>query len=186
MIVMKFGGTSVSDATAIKRSISIISKKLKDKPVIVVSACAKVTDSLYKLINCIETGQKEECQVVVDGLRARHKGIIEECIKAGGYKSEPSTGDIFATIDKICNSLWTLSKAHLNAQIPDSDKAYITSMGEYLSSNIICFMLNTFGISTAWVDARHFMITSKEYMSASPLVDEVAKRADKVISKAYK
>ena len=186
MIVMKFGGTSVSDATAIKRSISIVSKKLKDKPVIVVSACAKVTDSLYKLINCIETGQKDECKVVVDGLKARHKGIIEECLKAGGYKSEPDTGEIFATIDNICNSLWTLSKAHLNAQIPDSDKAYITSMGEYLSSNIICFMLNLFGIKTAWVNARHFMITSKDYMSASPLVDELSKRAGKVIDKAYK
>ena len=48
MIVMKFGGTSVADAAAITRTISIVEGKLAQKPVMVVSACAKVTDSLYK------------------------------------------------------------------------------------------------------------------------------------------
>ena len=46
MIVMKFGGTSVQDAKAIDRVAQIVQGRLADRPVVVVSAMAKVTDSL--------------------------------------------------------------------------------------------------------------------------------------------
>ena len=60
MIVMKFGGTSVADAAAMTRSIGIVEDKLKQKPIVVVSACAKVTDSLYGILELIAAGKKEE------------------------------------------------------------------------------------------------------------------------------
>jgi Aspartokinases len=43
MIVMKFGGTSVQDEVAIGRVISIVGSRLKEKPLVVVSALARVT-----------------------------------------------------------------------------------------------------------------------------------------------
>ena len=46
MIVMKFGGTSVQDAKAIERAAAIVKGRLEQKPVVVVSAMAKVTDQL--------------------------------------------------------------------------------------------------------------------------------------------
>ena len=49
MIVMKFGGTSVEDAKAIDRTAGIVRGRLARKPVVVVSAMAKVTDTLLKL-----------------------------------------------------------------------------------------------------------------------------------------
>ncbi|MGH9537728.1 MAG: hypothetical protein ACRD3H_07380, partial [Terriglobales bacterium] len=42
MIVMKFGGTSVQDAKAIERAAAIVNDRLEQKPVVVVSAMAKV------------------------------------------------------------------------------------------------------------------------------------------------
>ena len=48
LVVMKFGGTSVEDATAISRTASIVQGR-RDKgltPIVVVSAMAKVTDQL--------------------------------------------------------------------------------------------------------------------------------------------
>src|SRR5437762_6575788 len=44
MIVMKFGGTSVQDAKAIERAAAIVKGRAAQKPVVVVSAMAKVTD----------------------------------------------------------------------------------------------------------------------------------------------
>ena len=38
MIIMKFGGTSVADAEAILRMMSIVEEKLNKQPIIVVSA----------------------------------------------------------------------------------------------------------------------------------------------------
>ena len=48
MIVMKFGGTSVEDARAIDRTASIVKGRASKKPVVVVSAMAKVTDQLLR------------------------------------------------------------------------------------------------------------------------------------------
>ena len=49
MIVMKFGGTSVQDAKAIERAGAIVKGRLEQKPVVVVSAMAKVTDQLLAM-----------------------------------------------------------------------------------------------------------------------------------------
>ena len=46
MIVMKFGGTSVEDAKAIERTAAIVKGRLSQKPVVVVSAMAKVTENM--------------------------------------------------------------------------------------------------------------------------------------------
>lgn len=48
IVVMKFGGTSVEDATAMLRTASIVEGRIKKglSPVVVVSAMAKVTDTL--------------------------------------------------------------------------------------------------------------------------------------------
>jgi aspartate kinase len=47
-VVMKFGGTSVEDAVAINRTAKIVQGRLArgQRPVVVVSAMAKVTDQL--------------------------------------------------------------------------------------------------------------------------------------------
>ena len=48
IVVMKFGGTSVEDAVAMKRTASIVQGRRERglMPVVVVSAMAKVTDQL--------------------------------------------------------------------------------------------------------------------------------------------
>ena len=49
MIVMKFGGTSVQDAQAIDRVAAIVRDRLNERPVVVVSALAKITDQLLAM-----------------------------------------------------------------------------------------------------------------------------------------
>ena len=48
MIVCKFGGTSVQDAAAIPRLAMIVAARRAEQPVVVVSALARVTDSLVR------------------------------------------------------------------------------------------------------------------------------------------
>ena len=48
MIVMKFGGTSVEDAAAIKNVTGIVRREIQRHPVVAVSACAGVTNQLLK------------------------------------------------------------------------------------------------------------------------------------------
>ncbi|HTC23615.1 MAG TPA: hypothetical protein VK688_04595, partial [Gemmatimonadales bacterium] len=56
MIVCKFGGTSVQDAQAIQRLIGIIGGRVSERPLVVVSALAGVTDALLGLVRQAEMG----------------------------------------------------------------------------------------------------------------------------------
>lgn len=181
MIVMKFGGTSVADAAAITRTISIVEGKLAQKPVMIVSACAKVTDCLYKIISLIEDKKAEEATQVLEALKARHVGIVTDL-----NKSFVEVGDndkeIIAKIAQICEVIndYILGKA-----MEACDKALIISSGEYLSSSIIAYAMNMRGIKTNWVDARRMVITDDDYLQAAPLMNQLGAKAKKVVTSSY-
>ena len=54
VVVMKFGGTSVEDPAAIGRTAEIVAGRvaLGKRPVVVVSAMARVTDQLLRAAKC--------------------------------------------------------------------------------------------------------------------------------------
>jgi aspartokinase len=68
MIVMKFGGTSVADAPAIRRLVGIVESRREEDPVVVVSALARVSDALLTL----PLLPLEERRQAVEALLARH------------------------------------------------------------------------------------------------------------------
>lgn len=80
MIVLKFGGTSVADSTAISRTIEIIRKKLTERPIVVVSALSKVTDLLYKISDKARERDKSGAYELMAQLRTRHLTLAEELI----------------------------------------------------------------------------------------------------------
>jgi len=49
VIVLKFGGTSVGDAAAIRRTAGIVASRLDRQPIVVVSALAGVTNALIAI-----------------------------------------------------------------------------------------------------------------------------------------
>src|SRR5215470_1881517 len=72
MIVMKFGGTSVQDANAIERAGTIVKGRLGQKPVVVVSAMAKVTDQLLTMARAAGNGDRKTALHLSRALRERH------------------------------------------------------------------------------------------------------------------
>ncbi|MBI3766665.1 MAG: lysine-sensitive aspartokinase 3, partial [Ignavibacteriales bacterium] len=70
MIVMKFGGTSVEDATAIRRVIDIVRRERYRRPLVVVSACAGVTNSLIKIAHAVRDGDQRLSLEVLETLRS--------------------------------------------------------------------------------------------------------------------
>ena len=60
MIVMKFGGTSVQDAQAIDRVAAIVRDRLPERPVVVVSALAKITDQLLAMSLAAGAGDRSK------------------------------------------------------------------------------------------------------------------------------
>src|SRR5476651_799030 len=76
IVVMKFGGTSVEDAVAIERTISIVDGRRSRglSPVVVVSAMSKVTDALLASAAAAHAGRgdREPALDISSRLRVRH------------------------------------------------------------------------------------------------------------------
>src|ERR1700736_4390926 len=82
IVVMKFGGTSVQDAAAIQRTISIV-KGRRDRglqPIVVVSAMARVTDQLLVAADAAARNDRTIAMSLARNLRQRHLETAAEVV----------------------------------------------------------------------------------------------------------
>ena len=87
LVVMKFGGTSVEDAAAIRRLIGIVEGRLGAQPVIVVSALAKVTDQLLDAGNAAAIGHLGSALASVRTIYVRHEQLADSLVDGSAYGS---------------------------------------------------------------------------------------------------
>ena len=93
MIVMKFGGTSVEDEKAIERAAQIVLRRLHERPVVVVSALAGVTDSLLAMSRAAASGRIQEALKLLRPLRRRHLAVLNALVKtAAGSRARRGAG----------------------------------------------------------------------------------------------
>jgi aspartate kinase len=167
IVVMKFGGTSVEDAIAILRTISIVEGRRSRglAPVVVVSAMSKVTDALLAAAAAAHAGRgdREPALDISSRLRVRH---IETAARL-------ATGDrltqVHRSIDEHFDSLDELLRGiaavgELTARTSD----LIVSFGERLSSLIIAAAFAGQGIASAHIDARTVIRTDSHHGKAAP------------------
>ena len=85
-IVMKFGGTSLEDAVAIRRAAQIVRHRMNHRPVIVVSALSNVTDELLEAGRLAANGQLEQATGLLVSLQRRHEQAVQQ--SAGPAQAE--------------------------------------------------------------------------------------------------
>ena len=181
MIVMKFGGTSVANFEAITRTIFIIGGKLDQKPVVVVSALSKVTDLLYRISDAAASRNEAETKELLSQLRQRHVDLAAELLAQSMMKDEA-----IAKVNALCDALESIAMAVCSlGELSDRNKAIIISNGEYLSSTIIAYAMNSKGIRTKWVDARGMMVTNNSYLKAEPDMAAIVEKVPGVVADAY-
>src|SRR5437667_11586209 len=102
MIVMNFGGTSVEDAKAIDRAAEIVRGRLAQRPVIVVSAMAKVTDQLLAMGRAAGSGDRKTALKLSRALRERHYNAAGELLGTGFFNQfHRDLGIGFRALDEI-------------------------------------------------------------------------------------
>ena len=183
MIVMKFGGTSVANKEAIQRAISIVRGRLDQRPVVVVSAMSKVTDSLYRIAGEAAAQHEAEIASLLDQLRNRHIDTASELLADSGHFLNEAISDINTICDyleKVALSVCALGE--LSAR----SKAIIISQGEILSSTIIAHAMNAYGIDTEWLDARKMIISSGNPLNSDPIFSKINARVPGIIEKGLK
>ena len=80
---MKFGGTSVEDAAAIDRVAGIVKSRLPERPFVVVSAMARVTDQLLAMAAAAGRGDRDQALEICRKLRERHYVAAGELLGTG-------------------------------------------------------------------------------------------------------
>ena len=156
MQVLKFGGSSVANATNMGKVADIVSSAVeRDRTILVCSAIGGFTDALIKAGHLAASGN-DEYKRIIDEYQQRHIEIILELLPL--EKHEELTGicrEYFDSLRSIIHGvrlLGELSQTSLDA---------IMSFGELLSTRIIAAKLASVGISTKWVDARRLVRVSK-------------------------
>jgi aspartate kinase len=176
MIVMKFGGTSVESATAIRRVAEIVRSRRKQDPIVVVSAMAKVTDQLVAMGQKAAAGDAEGALELLPALKERHLQAAKSLLNPRVF-SKIST-KLEQTFVQLGEFLRGVSAVH---ELSPRSSDFLLSFGELLSSQFIAPALTELGLEAQWVDSRECVITDATHTCARPQAAETRQRAQAVI-----
>ncbi len=153
MLVLKFGGTSLKDAVAMRRAISIVEMVKDKKPLVVLSATAGTTDELLKLAHAASKQKIHETSLIINNLEEKHLTIIHELIEC-----EIENKHACVRIEKHLNNLKHLCEGiSLLGELTEQTLDSIISFGELLSSAIFEAACRAVWLDTILIDARQIL-----------------------------
>jgi len=175
-VVMKFGGTSVEDAAAIRRVSQLVRRQRRYRPIVVVSALAEVTDQLVTAGKSAAEGKRESAKEILERLRQRHAEVAAELLSADEHKS------LCSQLERAFQLLHTLiDSIAADGQFAPRVQDHFLGLGEFLSSKLLSFAFLAGGLEAAWVDARQCIITDAAHTRATPLWEETNQRVESVL-----
>jgi len=165
--VYKFGGASVKDASAVRNLAEIVSERIGENVLLVVSAMGKTTNMLEK---ALADYRRADGRPEGDPLRVLieyHDGIMSGLFPD---RSHP----VYGRVSELFGEL----RAHLEETVPDYDRHYDRTVcyGELISTTIVSAFLTSCGVPSTWLDARELVVTDRCYRAAVVDWDETARR----------
>jgi aspartate kinase len=176
VVVMKFGGTSVEDADAIGRLISIVGGRPAVRPVIVVSALAGVTDQLVDAGNSAANGHLGSALATVRNIYVRHENVAGDLVYGEPYAA--FNRELRTEFQALESLLIDLDACR---QLTPQYRDHLLGFGERVSSHLVWAALREAGFPAAHVDACTCIITDARYGQAIPLWDATNRRIQDAI-----
>jgi aspartate kinase len=171
VVVMKFGGTSVEDAAAIRRLISIVQSRRDAQAVIVVSALARVTDQLLEAGQAAANGHLGAALATVRNIYVRHENFAGSLVDGTAYSAlDRELRGEFRALETLLHDLEASRRLDLKTQ------DHLLGFGECFSSRLLQEALCEAGIDATHVDARACIITDARHGQASPVWDATNQR----------
>jgi bifunctional aspartokinase / homoserine dehydrogenase 1 len=167
--VMKFGGTSVGDASCIARTAKIIADGARQGGcVAVVSAMSGVTNRLIDAAKKAQTGAASEATTVIEALREQHETALLALVR-----EEPKRTGVRARIDEVLSEGRRLLEgtALLRELTPRTLDA-VSSLGERLSAPLVAAAVRECGLPSEAVEASDCIVTDDFHGGAEPLMEE--------------
>lgn len=154
--VLKFGGTSVGNPTAIKQTSEIVSA-LDARAVIVVSAFCGVTNKLSDICRLLTNQRYDKAIHLFNEIYELHI-VYSNAMKL--QQCNPFLNEIREYLLQLVSAVRTLN------EISDKTKDAILSCGELMSSRIVAEYYNSNIGNTVWLDSRGVINTNSEFTNA--------------------
>ncbi len=178
MQVLKFGGTSVTNAENINKVVAIVKESVKrDTTVVVVSALGGVTDLLLDAAALAADGN-ELYKEKLSTIELRHIDAVKQLIPV------VQQSQLLSLVKRSCNEIEDICNGiFLLRELTARSKDRIASYGEWLSSQIIAAKFNADGTEAVWKDARELIVTNADYTAAEVNFAETEKKIKYFFSK---
>ena len=172
MIILKFGGTSVSTHERLETICTIVQEEKERQPVVVVSAIRGVTDLLLSLPSA-SVNERKSIFVQIRGL---HGKLLDQYDSSLQDQVLPFLEQCEQEIQKI------LASKKKNSELSDA----IVSYGEIMSSYLIATVMDHFGISAKAIKATELIVTDNEFGSAEFLPKETTAKTKAILDPLLK
>lgn len=159
MIILKFGGTSLSSKAQILTITQIVRNALAKRPILVVSAVSGVTEALLK---------KD-----IKSVREIHEKLIYDLFPSGDIRGE--------VINYLNEQLRLAEELASRENLSPAQMDELVSYGEIISSYIISKFLENQGIASRQVVATDLIITDNSFMQAEFLPMETEKSVRRIL-----
>ncbi|PDS23649.1 bifunctional aspartate kinase/homoserine dehydrogenase I [Flavobacterium branchiophilum] len=162
MKVLKFGGTSVANATNINLALDIVEKKSEnDRLVVVVSALSGVTDLLVQSAQLASANNKDY-EKIVEQILQKHQEAILNLIDKEAQQA------LLELIQKNISHLKTLlDGCYLLGELSAKTADTILGFGELFSSQIIAKSLQQRQNNATFKDSRELIKTNNHFGKAA-------------------
>jgi aspartokinase/homoserine dehydrogenase 1 len=164
--VMKFGGTSVGDASCILRSVQIVARAAKEfSVVVVVSAMSGVTNRLIDAAHRAGRGDRDAGPALISALEDQHRVALAALVPNESQRAEAlrRIGEILAEARRLYEGTALLRE--LTPRTLDA----ISSLGERLCAPVFGATLESLGINGVSIEATEVIVTDAFHGGAEPL-----------------
>jgi aspartate kinase len=147
MQVLKFGGTSIGSASAIKGTVGIISATDRQR-IIVFSAFSGITNLLTDINSSLILGKFDKAKIALEAIAARHTHIIDDLFERADYRNRAV---------QILNKHIAVIQHQIDESLIHFNQKEILAQGELLSSHIIQTYFQELNLPASIIDALDYM-----------------------------
>jgi bifunctional aspartokinase / homoserine dehydrogenase 1 len=181
MQVLKFGGSSLADAVAIRHVAQLVREHSRDEETVVVcSACAGITNRLVRVTELVRAGQAVQALNETWAIRSLHRAFLTSIdigIANQHVDDEFARGPrIWVELEDLGESLRALVAGTSSEHGDAAWAARILSYGERASARLVAGALQKAGVRARAVDATDCVETDDNFLNATPMWEETRRR----------
>ena len=166
--IMKFGGTSLGDASCIRKAVKIVQAASADSQVVVVvSAMSGVTNTLIHAAKLAAAGEQEQVSAILRLLRLQHEAAANSLVSSVSEQDRLHCG-----IQRLLEEGSRAYRDLLTSGESTPQKLdLVGGLGERLVAPLMAAALGESGIPSESIEATSLIITNSTHGAAEPYMN---------------